>query len=429
MDQRTAIQLFDHMYWVNRRLLAAAEGLGLPELTAPGPTTRDLRATLVHELDVEWSWRLALQGRPIEELGSELELQPADYADVAAIADTVDDADVRDGVMALSHDIDDLSALDGQQGELSMQEMRNMMWLVRQGYSMDFLVQEGGILQSRPVSVNGEFDHDPSTLLYHTQGPVEASADEREAVNILLRHTSLAGGSFSQQDVLDVAAEFDSQEGVYNILNAVAGNLGALSALDGVPGDLCTQDFQSVWDELGKHVTGNGLAPVARVECGVDQRLLQHERVELMLVLEVALLLADLRAIKRRLRDIDMAALHELEHLAVKESEQQRADMRAVDVGVGHDDDAVIAQLLDVVLFLADAAAERGNKSRDLRRGEQLVEARALDVEDLPLERQDGLEPPVAPLLGRAAGRLALDDVDLALGRVALLAVGQLARQ
>ena len=45
----------------------------------------------------------------------------------------------------------------------------------------------------------------------------------------------------------------------------------------------------------------------------------------------------------------------------------------------------------------ADAAAERGDERADLGRREHLVEARALDVEDLALERQDRLE-----LAGRA---------------------------
>ena len=59
---------------------------------------------------------------------------------------------------------------------------------------------------------------------------------------------------------------------------------------------------------------------------------------------------------------------------------------------------------------------------------EDPVEARLLDVEQLAAQRQDRLEPPVAALLGGAAGRVALDDVELALRRVALLAVGELAR-
>ena len=47
----------------------------------------------------------------------------------------------------------------------------------------------------------------------------------------------------------------------------------------------------------------------------------------------------------------------------------------------------------------------------------------------LPLERKDGLKAPVATLLRAAAGALSLDDVDLALRRVFLLAVGELAGQ
>ena len=58
-----------------------------------------------------------------------------------------------------------------------------------------------------------------------------------------------------------------------------------------------------------------------------------------------------------------------------------------------------------------------------------LVEACLLDVQHLAEHGQDGLEAPVATLLGRAAGRVALDDVELAALRVALLAVGQLAGQ
>ena len=60
---------------------------------------------------------------------------------------------------------------------------------------------------------------------------------------------------------------------------------------------------------------------------------------------------------------------------------------------------------------------------------EHLVEARPLDVEDFSAQRQDRLEVAVAALLGGAAGRIALDQEDLGLRRVALLAVGELAGQ
>ena len=49
--------------------------------------------------------------------------------------------------------------------------------------------------------------------------------------------------------------------------------------------------------------------------------------------------------VERRLGDVDVAALDELAHLAVEEGEQQGADVGAVHVRVGHQDDAVVAQL------------------------------------------------------------------------------------
>ena len=61
MDIADARLLIDHLYWMRDRVLTRA---GEPDvaLTDPAPvTTRDLRATLVHELDVEWSWRVRLQ--------------------------------------------------------------------------------------------------------------------------------------------------------------------------------------------------------------------------------------------------------------------------------------------------------------------------------------------------------------------------------
>ena len=102
--------------------------------------------------------------------------------------------------------------------------------------------------------------------------------------------------------------------------------------------------------------------------------------------------------------------------------------MVAVDVGVGHQHDLVVAQLVEVEL-LVDAGAERGDDRLHLGVGEHLVDAGLLDVEDLAADRQDRLDPRVAALAGRAAGRVALDDEDLALLGVGRLAVRQLAGQ
>src|SRR5207253_5044884 len=101
-----------------------------------------------------------------------------------------------------------------------------------------------------------------------------------------------------------------------------------------------------------------------------------------------------------------------------------------------HQDDLVVAGAGDVEGFLVllagvavfprapDARPEGHDQDPDFLAGEHLVEPRLLHVEDLALERQDGLEAPVAALLGGAAGRVALYDAELAVGWLILGAVG-----
>src|SRR5688500_9657387 len=65
MRQSDLATLFDFMYWANRRILQTAARLTNAQFTLPSVIVgRDLRATLVHTLDTECSWRLRLQGRP-----------------------------------------------------------------------------------------------------------------------------------------------------------------------------------------------------------------------------------------------------------------------------------------------------------------------------------------------------------------------------
>jgi hypothetical protein len=169
----------------------------------------------------------------------------------------------------------------------------------------------------------------------------------------------------------------------------------------------------------------------------VVQRNAQQEAVQRRAVLEVQLFLAGLDLVQRRLGDVDVAALDQLGHLAVEEGQQQGADVRAVHVGVGHDDDAVVAQLVDVEVVAAlpvrrwpcRCRCPGGDQREDFVAGQQLFVAGFFHVQDLAAQGQDGLEFAVAALLGRAAGGVTLDDVDFAHRRVFFLAVGQFAGQ
>ena len=88
----------------------------------------------------------------------------------------------------------------------------------------------------------------------------------------------------------------------------------------------------------------------------------------------------------------------------------------------------MVARLLEVEL-VAHAGAEGGDQRLDLGVLQHLVDPRLLDVEDLAAQRQHRLGRAVAALLGRAAGRVALDDEQLGQRRVLDRAVGELARQ
>ena len=84
---------------------------------------------------------------------------------------------------------------------------------------------------------------------------------------------------------------------------------------------------------------------------------------------------------------------------------------------------------LDGVFLVADAVADGRDDVADLLVAEHPVEPGALDVEDLAAEREDRLVEPVAAPFGGPAGRVALDEEQLAGVLVVGGAVHQLAGQ
>jgi len=54
---------------------------------------------------------------------------------------------------------------------------------------------------------------------------------------------------------------------------------------------------------------------------------------------------------------VKMSSFYKLRHLPVKKSKQERSDVRTVNVGIGHDDNAVIAQLADIEICLSNAGS------------------------------------------------------------------------
>ena len=87
-------------------------------------------------------------------------------------------------------------------------------------------------------------------------------------------------------------------------------------------------------------------------------------------------------------------------------------------VGIGHDDDFVVAQLFDVGFLAVVGCSDRNTESfeyiADFLALEHFVIHRFFYVQDFTAQRQDSLEYPVPSLFCRSACRITLDEEDLA---------------
>src|ERR1019366_6591649 len=105
-----------------------------------------------------------------------------------------------------------------------------------------------------------------------------------------------------------------------------------------------------------------------------------HFAHEIAVVADVAVHFAAAQAIERRLRNVNVAALDQFAQEAEKKIGQQRANVAAVHVGVGHQDNLVITQFGGIEIVLADAGAKRGDDGPNFFVAQHLVVARFFDV-------------------------------------------------
>jgi len=106
---------FEFLYWLRDAAVARAADLSPEAFLDPQTVAyRDLRSTLVHELDVERSWRLRLRGEPTAVW--DVTLEAKDYPDVATLADEWqrDEADTLAWLADLTED--DLAAPNTENG-------------------------------------------------------------------------------------------------------------------------------------------------------------------------------------------------------------------------------------------------------------------------------------------------------------------------
>ena len=135
-----------------------------------------------------------------------------------------------------------------------------------------------------------------------------------------------------------------------------------------------------------------------------------------------------LQLVERRHRQIHMSLADELRHEAVQEGQHQRIDVRAVHIGIRHDNDLVVTQLRDVKI-LVDAGAEGRDHGLDFLVLVDAFLSRLLDVQNFAAERQNRLRRPASGRLGGAACGISLDQENLTVLRILVGAVRQLSGQ
>ena len=135
-----------------------------------------------------------------------------------------------------------------------------------------------------------------------------------------------------------------------------------------------------------------------------------------------------------RAGNIDVAGIDQRTHVLVEECQQQDADMRTVDVCIGHDDDLVVTRLGDIEVAAVagarrNAAADRGNQRLDGVARERAMVTNAFDVQNLAAQGQNRLDVSATAVLGRTACRVALYDKELGQLGIAHRAVSELTGQ
>ena len=118
---------------------------------------------------------------------------------------------------------------------------------------------------------------------------------------------------------------------------------------------------------------------------------------------------ADIDAIERGLADVDATGFDERAHVAVEKCEQKRRNVVAVAVGIGEQDDFVVAQVVERAIF-AEGAPEGVCDVAELAVLEDFVRSGRFGVEDFAAQWQYGLNSTIAALFCRSAGRIAFDN-------------------
>ena len=93
----------------------------------------------------------------------------------------------------------------------------------------------------------------------------------------------------------------------------------------------------------------------------------------------------------------------------MEKGHQKRGDMRAINIGIGHDNHALIAQFR-LIILARRATTQRLHEVSNLLALLQFSGGGIGDIQDFTAQRQNGLVAPIARLLGTTASAIAFHN-------------------
>ena len=109
------------------------------------------------------------------------------------------------------------------------------------------------------------------------------------------------------------------------------------------------------------------------------------------------------------LRDVHITGIQNWTQVTVNQRQQQCPNVRAVDIGIGHDNQLVVAGLANVKV-LTEAGAHGREQRPDFFVGQNAFHAGLFNVQNLPPNWQDGLRQTTPTTLSGTAGGVPFDD-------------------
>ena len=126
---------------------------------------------------------------------------------------------------------------------------------------------------------------------------------------------------------------------------------------------------------------------VANLKRRVLEAKLEQRFLHLPLIADIFFVSFSADEVKRRLSDEDVSTQQQGFHVAEEEGQQQRANVRPIDICIGHDDHFVVSPFFEIELIVADAHPERADDRLQVAVGEYFVQPRLFDVQNLASQR------------------------------------------